>query len=547
MTRTRATAAKPELIACIAVLAAMPCAPVRAAGGAGRELRSLARAGNEAAPPPAQMAEAQDPVINAFIPKSSNLQLDKMLLSAAGNGNLGKVRDLISKGANADFADGRGSTPLLKAAALAVQLGMTAQEVSPPGVKRGNNRDPIRCLIEEKLAGETAKSPLMRDGSESLMDQMNKVLAERLKADREKVLSVIKELIAHGADAARANDDGIAPLHYCAAAYGMEEAVRLLIDNGADTAARDNDGDDPLIYAAMGGNARNVELFIGLGANIKRADRKGITPLLASLSGKGGGAAATALLLKRGANINDRDKEGQGAALFAAATNKTAERLALALDKGADPNAASKNGLTPMMAALQRGKADFVKLLQARGGKSNSSRDGKKTPLMCAAAGGNINLIESLLAAGADINEADKEGNTALLEALKRGRHDVAAALIQKGADVSARTTTGTTALMTAASRTESGTLQLLLDKGQDVNAVSDKGVTALMMAAQAGNGAAAQFLLSKGANPAAKDAMGKTAMVYAMANDAFDIADMIKDALDGGKKPAKTSTEGQQ
>jgi hypothetical protein len=91
-----------------------------------------------------------------------------------------------------------------------------------------------------------------------------------------------------------------------------------------------------------------VEWLVAQGANINAVDTYERTPLHhRSASWKGG----VDLLLSLGANIEARDYQGH-TPLHAAADSHKSESIRALLQKGADPNAKTRNGLTPLELAL---------------------------------------------------------------------------------------------------------------------------------------------------------------------------------------------------
>lgn len=78
------------------------------------------------------------------------------------------------------------------------------------------------------------------------------------------------------------------------------------------------------------------------------------------------------LFLQAGMNVNVKNSEG-ATPLIAAVEGGHAELVKLLLEKKADVNL-DKKGVTPFMAASHAGKADLVKLLEAKGGKPRFTR-----------------------------------------------------------------------------------------------------------------------------------------------------------------------------
>jgi len=68
-------------------------------------------------------------------------------------------------------------------------------------------------------------------------------------------------------------------------------------------------------------------------------------------------------LIKKGADVNAKNKAGV-TALMLAAVNGHTDIVKLLLDKGADVNVKDKDGKTALMYAADRGHTDIVKLLR---------------------------------------------------------------------------------------------------------------------------------------------------------------------------------------
>lgn len=104
------------------------------------------------------------------------------------------------------------------------------------------------------------------------------------------------------------------------------------------------------------------------------------------------------------------------------------ELATLLLDRGADANARSTNGLNnmPLHAASAGGHTALVALLLERGADANARQEGGWTPLHAAAQAGNREMVEVLLASGADTSARAANNQLPLDLALSRGHGEVA-------------------------------------------------------------------------------------------------------------------------
>ena len=121
------------------------------------------------------------------------------------------------------------------------------------------------------------------------------------------------------------------------------------------------------------------------------------------------------------------------------------------LAKGADVNALSVNGTSPLDDACLRGQRELAELLLSlRANISERNRSGT-TPLHDAALGGHPGIVGLLLDHGADIDIWDQEsGATPLYYAASLGRTEVVELLIDRGADISLKNRRGLSPLEAA-------------------------------------------------------------------------------------------------
>jgi ankyrin repeat protein len=155
-------------------------------------------------------------------------------------------------------------------------------------------------------------------------------------------------------------------------------------------------------------------------------------------------------LLAHGADI--RALFFDGTALTRAAENGDAAMMRLLLAHGADANAINNPGYSVLLMAVRGDNSDslessmdaiaqerpyrleLVQALLERGARVDAASSNGVTPLMMAAALGNTEIVRTLLAHGANPNVADNAGNTPLMLAQERNHADIVALLRQAGA-----------------------------------------------------------------------------------------------------------------
>ena len=102
-------------------------------------------------------------------------------------------------------------------------------------------------------------------------------------------------------------------------------------------------------------------------------------------AGKGDENTVRSLLLASKVNINDKNKFGKTALMYAASNNRES-MVSLLIDKGADINMKrNNNGWTALMDAAMNNKESIVSLLIDRGADINIKSNSGFTALMDAA------------------------------------------------------------------------------------------------------------------------------------------------------------------
>jgi ankyrin repeat protein len=256
-------------------------------------------------------------------------------------------------------------------------------------------------------------------------------------------------------------------------------------------------------------------------------------------------------------------------ALRAAARNGDEAEVASLLARGAEVNATSSDGWTPLMAAAKKGRASTVALLLGAGADPSRRNRFGSTALTYAVTGGYLEASRHLLAASADPNGRASEfiySFTFLMTAVRNCDLPMMEALLDAGAApdtlvtmspfegkgseggehadfMEAQGVAGWTALMFAAGSKFAEAEQmvrLLLDRGADPNAGRGFGsYTALCEAAHMPFDAVFDLLIERGARPR----QGEPVLYYAVLHGD---ARRVRRLLDLGADPnAKTAASG--
>jgi uncharacterized protein len=239
---------------------------------------------------------------------------------------------------------------------------------------------------------------------------------------------------------------------------------------------------------------------------------------------------------------------GAGAAplSLADAAEQQASAQALALvAQGADVNATSADGTTPLMWAAHSGDYALVAALLKAHAKVDASNAYGANAMAQAAQFGDVRIIEALLKAGANVESPNPDGETALMLVARTGNVEAGKLLLKSGANVNARENfRGQTALIWAAAESQPDMVKLLIAAHADVNARSlintnrrqvtgepraqarpPGGMTALLYAARQGCLGCVRYLDEGHADLNLADPEGITPMLIATENFNFDVA----------------------
>jgi ankyrin repeat protein len=218
-------------------------------------------------------------------------------------------------------------------------------------------------------------------------------------------------------------------LHY---AELMDEAIRaddlesvkaIVLRNPKAVNAPDKEGYTPLHMVAAADNLR-----ISLNSNATGAVQDKYASQMPAIG---------EFLLSHGANINARTNAGATPLIEAVLHEKKPLARAL-ITRGADLNIADTDGRTALIEAALTGNLDLFSSLLSAGAKLDARMKDGSSPLHIAAEFGNASIVDYLIKRGVDVNSKDAEGRTPLRRAniqatLGRVHSDVIELLKQHG------------------------------------------------------------------------------------------------------------------
>lgn len=437
---------------------------------------------------------------------------DSRLADAAMTGQVEKVRELLQQKVDVNAPQGDGSTALHWAA----------------------YREDVE-LVRALLKAGAAVGPQTRLGA----------VTPIFMAAKTGNAAILDLLLKAGADGKSANGNGTTPL-MLAAASGNVEAVRLLLDRGADVNAKDKtNGQNAVMFAAALGRADVASLLASRGANLNattnvteiiRAEKKykgneklsftaegynppsmgGMTAL--QFAAREGHMETVRRLVDAGADVNQVNASDHMSIITSAILNGRLDIAMYLLDKGANPNLASKEGVTPLYATIDAQWAE---------------RTWYPAPSLVQEKTNYLDLVKGLLAKGADPNARlgkklwfrtfhgdwiDPAGATAFWLAAKANDIPAMRILVAAGADPGIPSTKGATPLQAAAgfglepqvtnfapNQRLAAVKYLVEEIGADVNARDNQGYTPLHGAALTANHEVIKYLVAAGGDVKAR------------------------------------------
>ncbi|MFW6371309.1 MAG: ankyrin repeat domain-containing protein [Bacteroidota bacterium] len=198
------------------------------------------------------------------------------------------------------------------------------------------------------------------------------------------------------------------------------------------------------------------------------------------------------------------------------------------LNKGADVNAETDLGITPLMYATENNHFTVVKILVLNGADINEKPHNGVTALISAVWNNNLDIAEYLILKGADINMGDKHGITPLIYAAGYNLFIMSDMLIFYGSEVNKADDYGNTPLMAATYSGNTEIIRLLLDAGANINAADDKGYTSLMIAIQQKYQDVIFLLLREGAEYNESNKYGYTPLALGVRYNNAELVDTL-------------------
>lgn len=217
-----------------------------------------------------------------------------------------------------------------------------------------HDADAVKALLESGLSTETP------------IDYGEHKITPLLKAAWDGDADIVKLLLDAGAKInARATDTGETALMNAVSREHLE-IVAMLLKAGADVAPKNRFDFNAFTMAVAAGKQEIAGMLLDGGAKIEEG-ASGLTPL--QFAASAGNVEMIRFLVGRGADVNRGVKSGGQTALLSAIYGAHPEAVQALIELKANVNAKTKDGDTPLKAAMKGDQEDIVKLLKAAGAK----------------------------------------------------------------------------------------------------------------------------------------------------------------------------------
>lgn len=299
-------------------------------------------------------------------------------------GEIAAIRNLLARGANVDLTDRQGRTPLFHAA----EYGQV--EAARVLLAHGARLDPIDEFGQTVVQVANSSAPevlrLLIEAGADLDHRAGHAPLITVAAATSGDLELLDKLVAQGRPIEPPDGQGRSALQ-AAIGFGKHPIVDWLLDHGADVNYRDErSGATVLATAVETGEPATVERLLSRGARIDAKTNGKESALF--LAASRGHLDLVETLAAAGADIEAQNSLGMRPLMVAASTavywkkDTTATAVVEWLcSRGAELNAADRNGWTALHHAADSGHEQSARVLLAHGAALASRSAAGKRPL----------------------------------------------------------------------------------------------------------------------------------------------------------------------
>ncbi|OQR81492.1 ankyrin 2,3/unc44, partial [Thraustotheca clavata] len=354
------------------------------------------------------------------------LETDKQLLHASKSSQVHEVKRLLQEGANVNYYDNDGETPL-HAAASKGRCAVATILLKAGALIDAQTNTGATPLHKATYGGHDSMIELLLQAGASVdLKNISGWTSLHLAADKGRVSS-LQLLMNAGASVDTITNTGSLPLHY-AAEKGHHDALNLLLKSSTSIDLENEYSRTPLHYAAWGGHKQVVTLLVEAGASINPSDKDGWTPL--HLAASKGLDQVVKLLVASGASMNSKDKNGQTPKQIALKYGKNSSATLLNLLSNQDTLPRKSTNAPPRKVQPESSKDKAFPDNFKQPPKHHPNQDELATVIK-AIQSGNIAIISDYIDRGLDPNTINKDADTLLHLAVRAQQNSIVDLLLR--------------------------------------------------------------------------------------------------------------------
>ncbi len=454
--------------------------------------------------------------------------MSKKILYAAKEVHTKSVADLIDNGADVNYQDPNGYTPLMEAAKYSRYSSGSQDPLKVIQLLITNGAE-INARNRHK---ETALTMAIKNGWVDIAELLIQYGAP-IKGEARTVFHLVEndktEMLHYVARSGVSLDSrlsGLTPLLWSLRGNKHPEMATLLLELGADPCVADDYQQTALMWSLDHPDIntfKNILSRCGEEEIAARSKSKSTVLHRAAVVAKHQHAA---LLINAGADTRAKDKYGR-TPLHETARNRYETRVPgsiatakLLLEAGADINAVDSGGNTALILAGEYGIPEYIGYLVSQGADLLPVNDVQRSAAHVMASRGHTAALEKILDFSVEFSDEKpllKDETPLIAEAIARNNPETAMALIDCGAGLEIRRRGGGTPLVVAAGKPEAHfVVKRLIELDANLNAQDNAKRTALMHSIFRQSDNATFLLLDAGADIELLDNKGQTAMHWA-------------------------------